>query len=213
MIWWFCSVSIPVTGSIAHLHFVKMLPVFQLFYSDFSRCNNTVYGFTINYADWYALCQLSRIYGAFRTRWDWQPSILSALNASLQCRWPVSESTKCRQDAVPSSSTGRQNRWACSFQHWSEHQYNETYGFCCFYLLEDWISVWQGRTLLLFVARNETECFTDSDHVNLFSEMFFFLRIWWQPHVCLHLLAVLVQVNGDSAVAKKNKKTSDPSFV
>lgn len=48
------SVSTPVTGTIAHLHSIKMLPVFQLFYSDFSRCNNTVYGFTINYADRYA---------------------------------------------------------------------------------------------------------------------------------------------------------------
>lgn len=54
------SVSTPVTGSIAHLHSIKMLPEFPLFYSDFSRCNNTVYGFTINYADRYAPCQLKR---------------------------------------------------------------------------------------------------------------------------------------------------------
>lgn len=54
------SVSTPVTGSIAHLHSIKMLPEFPLFYSDFSRCNNTVYGFTINYADRYAPCQLKQ---------------------------------------------------------------------------------------------------------------------------------------------------------
>lgn len=41
--------------------------LFQLFCSDFSQCNNTVYGFNIEYTDWYALCQLSRIYETFRT--------------------------------------------------------------------------------------------------------------------------------------------------
>lgn len=129
-------------------------------------------------------------------------SILNTLNDCLQCRWSVSESTRYRQDTVPLSSTGRQNRWACSFQHCSEHQYNKTYSFCCFNLLKGRMRELDGDKFCCFLLLEihwKLNRFWSFKFV--FTDVFLF-RTWRQPHVCSHLLVVLVQVNGDSVVAK-----------
>lgn len=119
---------------------------------------------------------------------DWRLSILNTLNDYLQCR-SVSESTRYRQDTAPLSFTERQNRWACRFQLCSGHQCNKTYSFCCFYLM---------KVCMMEMERN---------FVAFWSFKFVFTDVFFSESkgslVCLHLLAVLVQVNGDSAVAKK----------
>lgn len=122
----------------------------------------------------------------------------------LQCRWSVSESTIDRQDRVRLSSTGRQNRSACSFQHCSEHQYNKTYSFCCFYLMKAWMREFDGDKFCCFLLLEINWTLNRFWSFRSVSQMFFFPQSDGSL-MCLHLLAVLVQVNGDSAVAKKNK--------
>lgn len=152
---WVC-LSIPGTAGTAHLHFIKTLP--RVCFSSFTLTflNVTIlYGFTINYADLYALCQLSRIYGAFRTRRNSQ-------------RPPWLTPCSVDETAVLLSSSGRHNRRACSFQH-SSITISDPDG---------WVSF--------------LRCF-------IFSES-------GSSLVCLHLFAVLEQVNRHSAEAK----TSEP---
>lgn len=151
------SASIPVAASIAHLYFIKMLPMFQLFYSDFSQCNKTVYGFTINYADLYALCQLSGIYGAFRTPEDFRtnhPEYLKWLSANVDYLFLRAQDTGRTKSS--SHPLERPNRWACSFQHTAASaNITKTYSFRCFYLLKCLESLidWDKFCCFLF-ARN-----------------------------------------------------------